>query len=133
MSELTIIEICSIVLAKFGFPNETLVSLLAKWKSFVEECADGYGWEYSEYRNEIRSRFLIQQLLDDERIASNEELQDLFIEIKDTDELFRSLLQDGCVIEGESWWDQGVLKKAGEEYRSYMKDGYGITLVMFDD
>lgn len=127
------LELCSMFLISLGFGNETLMSLIQKWRFFIEECQGGYGWDYSEYRNEVRSRCLIQQLLEDPRIANADELKGYFEELVYLDEIFRSLLQPGVsVSEGEHWWERGVLIRAGEEYCSYMKSAHGVVVESVD-
>ncbi|ALI06683.1 MULTISPECIES: hypothetical protein [Pseudomonas] len=127
MKNENIFELCSAVLTKLGFGNETLMSLVNKWQFFIEECQEGYDWDYSEYRNEIRVRGLIEELLSDPRISNADELAHLFSEVFRLDEKFKCLLQSGVsMLEGGHWWEQGVLIRAGDEYCHYMKSAYGI-------
>lgn len=127
MKNENIFELCSAVLTKLGFGNETLMSLVQKWQFFIEECQEGYAWDYSEYKNELRVRGLIEELLDDPRISNADELGYLFSEVFRLDEKFKCLLQSGAsVLEGGYWWEQGVLIRAGDEYCHYMKSAYGI-------
>jgi hypothetical protein len=122
-----IFEHCSAVLTKLGFGNETLMSLVKKWQFFIEECQEGYGWDYSEYSNELRVRGLIGKLLDDPRIFNADELGYIFSEVFHLDEKFKCLLQSGIsVLEWGHWWEQGVLIRAGDEYCHYMKSACGI-------
>ena len=44
------------LLAKLGYPGESLLSLTEKWENFIEDCESGYTWDFSEYRHEIISR-----------------------------------------------------------------------------
>jgi hypothetical protein len=122
-----VFELCSAVLTKLGFGNEALMSLIQKWKFFIEECQEGYDWDYSEYRNELRVRGLIEELLNDPRISNADALGHFFSEVFRLDEKFKCLLQSGVsVLEGGHWWEQGVLIRAGGEYGHYMKSVYGI-------
>lgn len=129
MTEVSIMQLCSIILTRLGFQNESPFTLLEKWKGFVQQCFDGYSWDYSEYLNEIRARSLIQHLLDDERIANSDELSDLFSEVSEVDRAFKTLLKTDVVLnKGEHWWETGVLRKAGEEYCQYMFDAHQISV-----
>ncbi|MCI0993868.1 hypothetical protein [Pseudomonas corrugata] len=129
MKSESVSEICSSILTGLGFGGETLMSLMRKWSFFVEECEEGYGWDYSEYKNEIGVRRLIQRLLEDPRVSSAEELKDLFSELVLLDEKFRSLLRsDVLVAEGDAWWEKGVLIRAGDEYCHYMKCAHGVSV-----
>lgn len=126
MNEVNTSKICSDILTEFGFPNESLISLVDKWKFFVGECEDGYDWDYSEYRNELKVRTLIEHILNDKRISASNSLHDLIFEVQKNDALFKCLLQKENHIEGENWWDRGVLEFAGDEYCLYMKNAHGI-------
>lgn len=129
MSSENVFEACAALLAKLGFEGESLESLVIKWGFFIEQCKDGYGWDYSEYRNEIRVRSLIQELMSCSKIFDADELKECFEYLAFLDGEFKSLLQSGIdVEEGSSWWDRGVLKRAGEEYCYYMARAHQILV-----
>lgn len=133
MTEIKLLEICKNILTKQGFERETFVSLIEKWRFFIEECEEGYQWDFSEYLNEVRTRYLIQQLLNNEEIANAGEFQELFVDLGNLDQKFRELLQPEALLEkGDGWWDKGVLKKAGENYLQYMYDANGISVDKLD-
>ncbi|AZE97791.1 hypothetical protein C4J95_0298 [Pseudomonas orientalis] len=124
-----IFELCSTILTKLGFGNETFSSLVQRWDFFVDECQDGYRWDYSEYRNEIRVRGLLEQLLNSSAISSSENFKELREKVISVDKKFKDLLQPGiALVEGEWWWDSGVLMYAGEDYSCYMKEAHGVLV-----
>ncbi|KRP58815.1 hypothetical protein [Pseudomonas orientalis] len=124
-----IFEMCSMTLTKIGFGNETFDSLVQKWSFFVDECQDGYRWDYSEYRNEIRVRGLLEQLLNSSAISSSENFKELRKKVISVDKKFKNLLQPAiALVEGEGWWDSGVLMYAGEDYSCYMKEAHGVLV-----
>ncbi|AZF24533.1 MULTISPECIES: hypothetical protein [unclassified Pseudomonas] len=124
-----IFELCSTILTKLGFGNETFNSLVQRWDFFVDECQDGYRWDYSEYRNEIRVRGLLEQLLNSSAISSSENFKELREKVISVDKKFKDLLQPGiALVEGEGWWDSGVLMYAGEDYSCYMKEAHGVLV-----
>lgn len=124
-----IFELCSTILTKLGFSNETFNSLVQRWDFFVDECQDGYRWDYSEYRNEIRVRGLLEQLLNSSAISSSENFKELREKVISVDKKFKDLLQPGiALVEGEGWWDSGVLMYAGEDYSCYMKEAHGVLV-----
>ena len=130
---MTPLQICAMILTRLGFENETLTSLLEKWRFFIGECEDGYQWDYSEYVNEVRARYLIEQLLCDETVSNADEFKEQFIELDKLDQRFQELLQPKVVLEkGEGWWDKGVLKRAGGDYCQYMYDAHEITVDSID-
>ncbi|MGR3890398.1 hypothetical protein [Pseudomonas sp. 1152_12] len=129
MKDESIFELCASVLTRLGFGGESLVSLIQKWRFFIEECKDGYRWDYSEYLNDIRCRSLLQRLLEEPKIASADEFKEIFYELACLDDMFKSLLQPDLFIRaGEKWWERGVLIRAGEEYCFYMKAAHGIVV-----
>lgn len=129
MKNESIFELCASILTRFGFGGESLVSLIQKWRFFIEECKDGYRWDYSEYLNDIRFRSLLQRLLEEPKIANADEFKELFDELTCLDDMFKSLLQPDIFIgTGEKWWERGVLIRAGEEYCFYMKAARGIVV-----
>lgn len=129
MSSKDTYELCSSILTTLGFGSETAASLIQKWRFFIEECEGGYAWDYSEYRNEIRVRWLIQHLLDNSELNNSLELKGFIDEVFSLDEKFKTLLQSETVaVKGEGWWDRGVLTRAGEEYCHYMESAHGISV-----
>ncbi len=133
MTNSDISQVCSMILSNLGFPNETLISLIQKWLSFVDECEDGFQWDFSEYKNEIRVRYLIQCLIDDERLSKAAELKEAFDEIEKLDNRFKSLLKtDDSLDEARTWWERGILAKAGQDYCQYIYDAHGIVVKNID-
>lgn len=119
---------CKEILSPHGFKSETFSSLIDKWKYIIEECEDGYDWEFSEYSNEIKCRFLIQLLmcsLELKEFSFHSELVEKTIQL---DCRFKKLFQDNVSIDGDYWWQKGVLIQAGDEYCDYMKDAYNIEV-----
>ncbi|WDE06524.1 hypothetical protein SG34_006285 [Thalassomonas viridans] len=134
MTKIDLKQVCSMILSKLGFSDETLSSLIDKWRCFVEECEEGYQWNFSEYKNEIRVRYLIQNLMDDEKLSKGEEFKEVFAEIEKLDQRFKALLQPNIVIDkGDGWWDKSVLNKAGYDYCQYMYDVYGVIVENVDE
>ncbi|MCD5976537.1 hypothetical protein [Pseudomonas quasicaspiana] len=134
MSHANIIDCCSVLLADLGFGNETLESLIMKWRFLVGQCREGYEWDYSEYKNEIRARCLINELQNCPSIYGAIELKWFFNDVALLDEEFKSLLQPGVdVNEGGSWWERGVLSRAGDEYRCYMANAHRVSVERIKD
>ncbi|WP_122575496.1 hypothetical protein [Pseudomonas viridiflava] len=128
MSTENIADLCLGVLKDLGFGDESVSSLVERWQEFVDECRSGYAWDYSEYKNEIMVRGLLQCLLDHPEICKAGEVKWIFEEVLRLDDEFKSLLQPGVSLSrGEGWWDTGVLIYGGEEYCQYMKNAHGIS------
>ncbi len=92
------------ILKAAGFENESLDSFLEKWEFFIGECEAGYIWDYSEYRNELRVRYLIQTLIDDQDVANSDSLKYFFDAVNILDQRFKKLLRsDVTVDDGDNW------------------------------
>lgn len=107
--------------------------LVRRWESFVEECESGYSWDISEYDNEIRARRALGLLLEAPELQRFPQLQALAEVVKPIDDRFRSLLQEGAARPGKiSWYEQGVLRRAGGEYARYFRAAHGIEVQAVD-
>jgi hypothetical protein len=103
--------------------------LLAQWQQFVDWCKDGYRWDVSEYSNELRVRKRLELLLTAERLQTFQEIHDVHARVREIDNQFKSLLKpDVRLLNREHWWEQGVLKRAGEQYVEYFRKAHGIQV-----
>lgn len=134
MNSSDFIDLCTSTIHDLGFAGETFLSLVEKWKELVEECSEGYMWEYSEFVNEMRVRNLIEQLSTDLRLRSFSELPYLLDEVKKVDHAYKILLQTSVSINNsEYWWERGVLVHAGQMYCDYMRETHGISVEIVGD
>lgn len=110
-------------------PRNSPAQLLAQWEQFVGWCRDGYRWDVSEYSNELRVRERLELLLTAERLQTFQELQELKAGVSEIDTHFKSLLKPDVQLPNRAhWWEQGVLKRAGEEYAEYFREAHGIQV-----
>jgi hypothetical protein len=106
-------------------------SLLEQWRDFVEQCHEGYGWDLSEYDNEVRVRTRIERLLRAPQLRHFPEVREYAARVALLDDQFRQLLQKDVVrpaLSGD-WWEKGVLRFGGEEYARDMRDRFGIHVL----
>jgi hypothetical protein len=107
--------------------------LVSMWESFVEECEVGYRWDISEYDNEIRVRRALELLLESPALKHFPQLQDLAEVVTPIDNRFRSLLQEGLTRPGKtSWYERGILRRAGCEYTEYIRSAYNVEVHVID-
>lgn len=107
--------------------------LVSRWESFVEECEGGYSWDISEYDNEIRARGYLDLLLNAESLQTFPELDELASVVKPIDDRFRSLLRADVERPGkQSWYERGVLRRAGSQYSEFFRSAYGIDVESVD-
>ena len=95
----------------------------------MDWCKDGYRWDVSEYSNELAVREKLELLLTAERLQTFQELQELKARVCEIDNRFKSLLKPEVQLPNrEHWWEQGVLKRAGEQYAEYFREAHGIQI-----
>ena len=109
--------------------NIPAYKLIDGWGNFIEECIDGYHWDYSEYIHEIKIRDKLQIKINTCEV-DNIQLD----KIKELDDKFKSLLKKDVTLPKEKyWWRQGVLNKAGEAYCYYMSSTHNIYVTNVDE
>ena len=52
-------------------------SLLERWDAFVDECEEGYRWDYSEYLSEVEVRAVLEGLEVDQGLNRYAEHQEI--------------------------------------------------------
>ena len=114
--------------------EESPALLLEKWSSFVSECEEGYNWEIEEYWNEIRVRNWIEALLSAPELKEFEEFKEFTARVEEIDSMFRGLLlPDVSLKKNEgNWWEEGVLRYAGETLARDLQSMYGIQIEVVD-
>jgi hypothetical protein len=117
-------------LKQHGLKDRTGNELVEWWKNFVEQCEDGYGWTIYEYDDEISVRDSLDAVLNDRSVMELPNADELLKQVERIDERFKALLQIGVSrpMTSSKWWRTGVLKFAGEEYRSDMESRYSIRV-----
>ena len=103
--------------------HERTEVLLDEWRDFVRECEAGYGWNVYEYHNDLSVRGRLQATLD-------EGDPELAAQVAEIDARFRALLQPGVQVgpEEDPWWHRGVLRHAGPELASELKDWFQVDV-----
>jgi hypothetical protein len=103
--------------------------LLRQWADHIDSCEGGYSMDFSEYCNDMYAREPIQILLDSELLKPFSEINEFRQLVDVLDARFRQLLQTNVRISyGDKWWHNGVLKRAGEEYRNDLWTLYGVEV-----
>ncbi len=132
---MTLDEAVQSVLDRHGYKRRPLSKLVAMWKSLVDQCLEGYRWTIYEFDDEMSVREYIDSILDDPVVASFPEFEGFAQQIQVVDEIYRSVLQPGVRRPSpeDTWWSTGVLKYAGDEYRSDMLSSYSIAVDPYPD
>ena len=126
------VERQSEVRGRLGIPD-TPSSLLDRWRSFVEDCEDGYGWDYSEYSSELRVRDQLGALLDAPELSAFPEHAELARRVGAVDERLRALfLTERTTDVQQPWWRAGILKKAAPAYAEYCRKVFSAPVESAD-
>lgn len=108
-----------------GWPS----TLISQWQGFIEGCEEGYRWDVSEYDNEMSARRELELLLSSSALQGFAEIRDLADVVAKLDERFRALLQETVERpERSSWFEKGILKRAGSEYADFFRSAYGVEV-----
>ncbi|MFJ2240424.1 hypothetical protein [Streptomyces sp. NPDC087859] len=111
-------------------PGEALRS----WEEMVDECADGYDLDVSEYLNDLSVRDLLQLVADDAKVRSLPEFSWFTAELARIDEGFRTVLANGPLIRTEErrWWRRSFPAAGRGDFVSDVKERYGVELTLVD-
>ncbi|MEM8940117.1 MAG: hypothetical protein AAGC64_12295 [Bacteroidota bacterium] len=118
------------ILMKSGWQRlMTPKELLNAWAQFVDECCTGYEMSIYEYDNDLSVRNAIEKILSEDNLSNYPGFQRFKESVLSIDNTFKKLLLSGFERDNQSsWWQKGVLKKAGEEYAKDIKDKYQIEI-----
>lgn len=109
--------------------SRTGAQLIDCWGAFVEECCEGYEWDISEYRNEIRVRRHIETLLRSDALAGHPDHDVFSGAVQVLDDRFRQLgHKEWKFPNGAQWWERQVPTFAGESLAQYCLDAYGYPV-----
>lgn len=97
--------------------------LLDTWKQFVAECKSGYEMSIYEYDNDLSVRDKIEEIISAKQVKGYQEYYDFSKKVDFIDNLFKKLLSPNVKRDNKyTWWQQGILVKAGEEYARDIND-----------
>lgn len=116
-------------LKEAGRGHTTLpVRLIETWRSFVEQCRNGYHMCIYEYDNDISIREAIQLVIDNDNLKKYREYGIFCETIFAIDQKFRELLLAQTRDDRTTWWEKGILKTGQDEYATDIKEIFGIEI-----
>ncbi|MFE4692551.1 hypothetical protein ACFRH6_21190 [Streptomyces sp. NPDC056749] len=100
------------------------------WRSFVEECEEGYEMDYSEYLHDISVRDLLDLALNDDTMQHTAGFMEFSDSIRQSDFAFHRLIQDGPVIRPEEarWWRRSLPPQGGEDFVKDVQERLRVRL-----
>lgn len=99
---------------------ESGAQLLDGYAGLIAECIEGYNWDVSEYRNELRVRDRIAHVLEDLVLRAFPEHAVFAARVAELDRAFQTLAHPDCHLPRSGpWWRHLVLAYAGEPYAEY--------------
>lgn len=107
---------------------------LRSWEAMVDECADGYDLDVSEYLNDLSVRSLLQRVTDDPKVRSLPEFSWFAAELAGIDERFRAVLADGPLIRpgDHQWWHRSLPAVGRTDFVRDVKERYRVELRLVD-
>lgn len=118
------------LLKKAGKRPYQVFELIHTWECFVVACEAGYGFDISEYDNELATRDSLAVLAADPTLRRHAGFEWFFRDIEALDARFKALLRQDAAIKDEDapWWRRGVLSHAGADYARDIKSLHGIEI-----
>ena len=109
--------------------------MVGAWEDLVEASQAGYGWDLSEFDDELAVRERLEAALSDAELARHPSWAAYRQAIERADATFRELLQPGVERGPPSgkWWERGVLRRAGKEYAEDVESLYGAHVEVVDE
>jgi len=103
--------------------------LIEAWSEFVAACEEGYAWDISEYRNELRVRGEIEQIMIAGELQVYREHAGFCGAVEGVDARFRLLGRpDWQFPDRTTWWERLVPARAGEALATYCRAVYGFPV-----
>lgn len=107
----------------------TGAKLIESWEAFIKECVDGYSWDISEYRNELRVRNDIETLVSSEHLRQYEAHDQFVGAVRALDERFKALGHPTWRFpDASTWWQRLVPARAGHDFAWYCRQVYGFRI-----
>ncbi|WP_336323776.1 hypothetical protein [Streptomyces lavendofoliae] len=102
------------------------------WRGFVEECAEGYEMDYSEYLHDISVRDLLDLALNDEATRRADGFGEFQAAVQRSDQAFRDLIAGGPVIRPDEprWWRRALPPNGGEEFVTDVQERLHVRLTL---
>ena len=92
-------------------------ALLRCWEEFIKDCTAGYDWDLYEYDKDLSVRGALAVVLNAEVLTAYPEHWAFRKRVDRLDHDFKQLLQEDVARdEHATWWERGILKKAGAAY-----------------
>ena len=92
-------------------------ALLICWQEFIKDCTVGYDWDLYEYDIDLSVRAALDVILNAKALQAHAEHKVFTERVAQLDLAFKQLLRDDAEREDLStWWERGILKKAGAAY-----------------
>lgn len=104
--------------------------LVEEWEDLAGSAVDGYDSGYYEFSNEVGVRDLLEQLFADPLLGGHEITRLVRERVEAADARMRQAFRPDAQIKSPtgSWWDRGVLSRAGAEYAEDIARLYGIDV-----
>jgi hypothetical protein len=102
-------------------------ALLDAWGSFVDQVENGYEWDISEYRNDLRVRDSLEVIASSAKLNMYPEHDDFLSSLRTIDNRFKAIAHPVSTFPGQTeWWKQVAPKDPGDELKAYCTEVFGF-------
>lgn len=123
-------EFSRLVRARGRWRDYSPEPLLGRWRTFVEECEQGYRHDSEDYFNDLTARDSLEFALNCKDLSRFPEMDQLRREVDRLDSRFRAVLIPDAFprIPDEQWWGRGLVKWGSSRFVEEIRRIYGVTL-----
>ncbi|MGG2459763.1 hypothetical protein ACO0M4_08065 [Streptomyces sp. RGM 3693] len=107
-----------------------LLERLARWRSFADDCLDGYPWEVEEFLMDVNSRSTLQELLAASREGTSVDHRLIAAELEAVDASLRPIFNIEAFpkMSPSEWWLRYVPSYAARDFCRDFKSAYGVSI-----
>lgn len=107
-----------------------LLERLARWRTFADDCLDGYPWEVEEFLMDVNSRSTLQELVAASREDRAVEYRLIAAEIDAVDASLRPIFDIEAFpkMPPSEWWLRCVPSYAARDFCREFKSAYGVSI-----
>ncbi|QTZ90879.1 hypothetical protein [Streptomyces auratus] len=107
-----------------------LLERLARWRTFADDCLDGYPWEVEEFLMDVNSRSTLQELMAASREDRAVDHHLIAAELDAIDTTLRTIFDVEAFpkMPPSEWWLRCVPSYAARDFCREFKGAYGVSI-----
>ncbi|MFI2184303.1 hypothetical protein [Streptomyces sioyaensis] len=107
-----------------------MLERLARWRTFADDCLDGYPWEVEEFLMDVNSRSALQESMTASHEDSPVDHRVIAAELVAIDASVRAIFDIEAFpkMSRSEWWLRYVPSYAARDFCREFKSAYGVTI-----